>query len=490
MKILMVAPESVPFIKVGGLADAVGALTRSLSSRGHDIRIVLPKYHHLKHFESATTSENPYLRVQLGVEDAHARIWETEYPESSARVYFIEYEMFFGSGDVYCGPSGSELDNGYRFGFLSRAALDLCEHMQWFPDVVHCHDWTTGLVPAFLNTVDLNTNLGRAASVLTVHNLQHQGYCPESVLKYTGIPQTLFREDGFESYGQVNLLKGGLYHSTKITTVSPSYATEIQTDRYGCGLESVIRFRSADLIGVINGIDLLEWNPRTDPRIIENFSAEDLSGKAVCKTDLQQICGLEEDADSPLFVIVSRLYEQKGLDLLLGVADRLMEESSLQIAVVGTGDAGLEQAFVNLAKRYPKRFATMLEFDNTLAHKMIAGGDFLLMPSRFEPCGLSQMYAMQYGTLPLVRKTGGLIDSVRVCSKNWSEGNGFSFADIDANQFYQAVHTACRYFLENKAGIRAMQINSMTEDFSWTASAEQYERLYGWAMEARKGAFV
>ncbi len=490
MKILMVAPESVPFIKVGGLADAVGALTRSLSSRGHDVRIVLPKYHKLRHFESASPINNPYLRVRLGVEDAHAHIWETGYPESSARVYFIEYEMFFGSGDVYCGPSGSELDNGYRFGFLSRAALDLCEHLQWFPDVVHCHDWTTGLVPAFLNTVDLNTNLGRSASVLTVHNLQHQGYCPQSVLKYAGIPNSLFRKDGFESYGQVNLLKGGIYHSTKITTVSPSYAKEIQTDRYGCGLESVIRFRSADLIGVINGIDLLEWNPRTDSQIIENFSLDNLSGKAACKSDLQKLCKLEEDSDCPLFVIVSRLYEQKGLDLLIAVADRLMNETSLQIAVLGAGDAGLEEAFVNLAERYSKRFATVLEFDNTLAHKMIAGGDFLLMPSRFEPCGLSQMYAMQYGTIPVVRKTGGLKDSVRVCSENWADGNGFSFSEIDSGQLYETVHTACQYFFENKDGIRAMQEKGMTEDFSWTSSAEQYERLFHWAMEARQGAFA
>lgn len=490
MKILMVAPESVPFIKVGGLADAVGALSHSLSSRGHDVRIVLPKYHHLKHFESACPSEDPYLCVRLGVENAHAHIWETIYPDSSARVYFIEYEMFFGSGDVYCGPSGSELDNGYRFGFLSRAALDLCEHLQWFPDIVHCHDWTTGLVPAFLNTLDFNTNLGRAASVLTVHNLQHQGYCPENVLKYTGIPQSLFREDGFESYGQVNLLKGGLYHSTKITTVSPSYAAEIQTDRYGCGLESVIRFRSADLIGVINGIDLLEWNPRTDSNIHKNFSVDNLSGKAICKNDLQNICGLDEDADCPLFVIVSRLYEQKGLDLFIAVADRLMEETSMQVALVGTGETELEQAFLRLEKRYPRRFATMLEFDNALAHKMIAGGDFLLMPSRFEPCGLSQMYAMQYGTIPVVRETGGLIDSVRACPENWSEGTGFSFPKVDSDQLYQSVCTACQYFSKNKAGIRAMQINGMTEDFSWTVSAQQYEQLYAWAIEARGNAFV
>ena len=264
MKILMVAPEAVPFVKVGGLADVVGALTKELSDKGHDVRLVLPKYQHLKHFESAKLSKDSFMRVRMGVQDEYTRIWEAQYPDSKAQVYFFEYEAFFGSSSVYVGPSGNEADNGYRFSFFSRASLDFCYHMNWFPDVIHCHDWTTGLVPAFLNTSDYNETLGRAASVMTIHNLQHQGYCDRHVLRYAGIPQSLFRADGFESFGQVNLLKGGLYHSTKLTTVSPSYAKEIQTEEYGCGLDSVTRFRSPDLIGVINGIDGSEWNSETD----------------------------------------------------------------------------------------------------------------------------------------------------------------------------------------------------------------------------------
>ena len=307
MNILMVAPESVPFVKVGGLADAVGALAQALAKKGHDVRTVIPKYHNLKHFESANLLENPLMRVQLGEGDAYTRVWETTYSDSSARIYFLEYELFYGAGEVYCGPTGDEEDNGHRFAFLSRGALDLCNHLDWVPDIIHCHDWATGLVPAFLNTNDFNEPIGRAASVMTIHNLQHQGYCAQSVLNYSGLPENLFRQDGYEAHDKVNMLKGAIYHSTKISTVSPSYAKEIQTSEYGCGLDSVIRFRSADLIGVINGIDTTEWNPSTDPMIIENFSTEDLSGKSMCKKDLQSIYGLEEDEELPLFVVVSRL---------------------------------------------------------------------------------------------------------------------------------------------------------------------------------------
>ena len=486
----MVAPESVPYVKVGGLADAVGALAQALSKKGHDVRIVIPKYHSVQHFESANPIEDPLMRVQLGDQEAYTRVWETVYPDCSAKVYFLEYEMYFGSGDVYCGPSGLEEDNGFRFAFLSRGALDVCNHLKWMPDIIHCHDWATGLVPAFLNTNDFNTPLGRAASIMTIHNLQHQGYCHYSVLSYAGIPNSLYRQDGYESHGQVNMLKGSIYHSTKISTVSPSYAKEIQTKEFGCGLESVTRFRSPDLIGVINGIDTKEWNPSIDPLIIENYSLGDLSGKSKCKRDLQSIYGLEQNDEVPLFVVVSRLYEQKGLDLLLQISDRLMNETNLQIALVGTGDVHLENAFVHLSKVYPKRFSALLKFDNTLAHKTIAGGDYLLMPSRFEPCGLSQMYAMQYGTIPVVRCTGGLSDSVPVCPEDLSKGCGFNFSNIDAIEFMNVIVKASLCYTDDKATFLSMQANGMNTDFSWTASAEKYEALYGWAMDARKQAFV
>ena len=490
MNILMVAPESVPFVKVGGLADAVGSLAQALSNKGHDVRIVIPKYHNLKHFDSANLLEDPLMQVQLGMEDAYARVWETTYPDCSAKVYFLEYEMYFGSGDVYCGPSGVEEDNGFRFAFLSRGALDLCNHLTWVPDIIHCHDWAAGLVSAFLNTVEFNEPLGRAASIMTIHNLQHQGYCSQPVLNYSGLPSTLFRQDGYESHGKVNMLKGSIYHSTKISTVSPSYAKEIQTSEYGCGLELVTRFRSPDLIGVINGIDTAEWDPSTDPFIIENFSVGELEGKSKCKKDIQSIYGLDEDDGVPLFVVVSRLYDQKGLDLLLQISDRLMHETNIQIALVGTGDVKLENAFIHLSQKYPKRFSALIKFDNALAHQTIAGGDFLLMPSRFEPCGLSQMYAMQYGTIPIVRCTGGLGDTVPVCPEDWSKGCGFNFLNIDAIEFMNTIIQASKCYTEDKETFMSMQANGMKTDFSWNISAEKYEVLYGWAIDARKQAFA
>lgn len=490
MKILMVAPEAVPFVKVGGLADVVGALTKELSNKGHDVRLVLPKYHDLKHFESAQLTEDSFMRVRLGAQDEYTRIWELLYPDANAKVYFFEYEAFFGSKSVYKGPSGNEGENGYRFSFFSRAALDLCYHLNWFPDIIHCHDWTTGLVPAFLNTNDFNQTLGRAASVMTIHNLQHQGYCDRNVLRYAGLPQSLFKADGFESFGQVNLLKGALYHATKLTTVSPSYAKEIQTDAFGCGLEPVTCFRSPDLIGVINGIDTAEWDPNTDVYLgADTFSKKDISNKAVCKDRLQAQFNLKRDSDAPLAVVVSRLYEQKGLDLLLSIIDPLMHQTNLQLCILGTGDPEIENAFKYFSDSYTGRVSSVLAFDNALAHLCIAGGDFLLMPSRFEPCGLSQMYAMMYGTLPIVRSTGGLIDSVPVSSENWIEGCGFSFASLESSEFLKVILEALDIYNQNPEAFEQMRIRAMSLDFTWESSAKHYESIYQWASENRASAF-
>jgi len=489
MKILMVAPESVPFVKVGGLADVVGALSLALASKGHDVRLVLPKYPSLNHCESLELIEDASLQVHLGIQDAHTRVWTTQFPDSSARAYFLEYNLFFGSGSVYKGPSGDESDNGYRFSLLSKGALDLCNHLNWIPDIVHCHDWTTGMVPAFLNTDYFNQALGQAASVMTIHNLQHQGYFDPKLIQFSGLSKELFREDGFESCSQMNLLKGGLYHTTKLTTVSPSYAQEIQTEAYGCGLESVVRFRSADLIGVINGIDSIEWDPEKDATLASPFSADDLAGKIACKQQVQERYGLEENAELPLFAVVSRLYEQKGLDLLIAIIDRLMERTNIQIAILGTGEPDIEEAFRHYSNQYSQRISAVLEFDNALAHQTIAGSDFLLMPSRFEPCGLSQMYGMKYGTVPIVRSTGGLIDSVPVSPKDWSKGGGFSFESIDPEAFLEVILAAKNLYTQDKPGYKSMQLKGMKSDFTWELSASKYEEIYAWAKEARLNAF-
>ena len=485
----MVAPEAAPLVKVGGLADVVGALSKALDSRGHDVRILLPKYAGLKHAENAVPEEHPLI-VHLGGHEAYARLWQLPLPGSGVRVYLLEHNRFFDAPSVYTGPSGGDAANGQRFTFLSRASIDLCYHLDWIPDVIHCHDWPTGLVPVYLNTTERERPLGRAASVMTLHNMQHQGWFHRDLMDYAGLPGWVFKSDGLESVGELNMLKGGIYHSTKITTVSPTYAREIQAPEGGCGLQHLLRFRAGDLIGVINGVDLTEWNPAEDRLLPSRFTIDAMSGKKACKEALQSAFGLEGSAKLPLFSVVSRLVDQKGLDLLVAIADRLMQEMQLQIVVLGSGDPSLEAAFKDLSRRYAGRFGVFTGFDNELAHLTAAGADFLIMPSRFEPCGLSQMYAMLYGTPPIVRATGGLIDSVDLYLEGTELGTGFLFHDATPGALFDTIGWACSTYYDRPGELEKLRRNGMQKDFSWDRSAATYEAVYGWAMDARGAGFT
>ena len=490
MKILMVAPEAVPFVKVGGLADVVGSLAKALSQLNHDVRIIIPKYQclslhcefEIKHLDTVT--------VELGNSISKVRFFANDDEVTKVKTYFIENLDYFENSDVYHDFNGNDHNNGYRFAFFSRAALDLCNKVNWYPDIVHCHDWTTGLIPAYLNTKDFSKKLGRSASLMTIHNLQHQGYCEKDVLNYAGIPTALFREDGFESYGKVNLLKGGIYHSTKINTVSPTYSIEIQDDKSGFGLANVTRFRSSDLFGILNGIDTDEWDPERDNLIARNYSISDMSGKKCCKKELQKICKFRLDEKIPFYVVISRLYEQKGLDLLLNIVKPLVEKLNIQIAIVGTGDKKIEASFSEKALMYKDRFYVNLSFDNDMAHKMISGGDFIIMPSRFEPCGLSQMYAMRYGTIPIARNTGGLIDSVKFNPDILRESTGFKFENCDSQELFETISRSYNCFNDEYSTYEKIQKNCMKKDFSWFSSAEKYAELYESAINARKNAFI
>ena len=427
LKILMVTPEVVPFAKVGGLADVVGALSKVLNARGHDIRLVVPKYKGMQQIEAAKPLTEP-LVVQLGGHEAYARVWECKLPGSTVTCYLLEHNEYFDDEAVYGGgPSGDERQDGYRFTFLSRAAIDLCTFLSWTPDLLHCHDWPTGLTPVYLNTTDFNQPIGRAATLMTLHNMAHQGWFHSDLLDFAGLPQSVFRSDGLESLGQMNLLKGGIYHATKLSTVSPTYSREIQKPEQGCGLDHVLCFRSADLMGILNGIDGSEWDPATDSLLPAQFSNKDLAGKSVCKAELQNTFGLGVSATVPVFSVVSRLFSQKGIDLLATIANRLMDDMQIQIAILGTGETWLESVLADLARRYPGRFAVHLGFSHKRSHLIAAGSDFLIMPSRYEPCGLSQMYAMKYGTLPIVHATGGLKDSVEQYVEGDAKGTGFLF---------------------------------------------------------------
>ncbi|MFP4203986.1 MAG: glycogen synthase GlgA [Opitutales bacterium] len=486
-KILMVAPEVAPLVKVGGLADVVGALTKTLADRGHDVRVLLPKYQGLQGTEGAVPDERPLI-VRLGGHEAFARVWECPLPGSVARCHLLEYNRYFDGPSVYSAPFGPEEENGRRFAFLSRAAVELCYHLDWFPDIVHCHDWAAALTPVYLNTLETGTPMQGAASVLTLHNMQHQGCFSRHLIDFAGFPPEVFRPDGLESMGGVNFLKGGIFHATKITTVSPTYAGEIQEPTGGHGLHNILRFRTADLVGVINGIDKSEWNPSKDALIPACFSLNDMKGKEQCKSALQEAFGLSVESKTPVFVVVSRLVEQKGLDLLAASADRLMEGMHIQVAVLGSGEPGLEGSFRELAVRYPGRFATHIGFDNQLAHLAVAGGDFLIMPSRFEPCGLSQMYAMTYGTPPIVRATGGLIDSVECYIEGTGLGAGFVFHNATPEALHDTVGWACSTYYDRPEDMAALRRNGMDCDFSWDASASIYEDVYEKAVSERRAA--
>jgi starch synthase len=464
----------------------VGALPKELAALGHDVRIVCPAYGSVRVHSPRTAHPDP-LGVDVGTEAHWARTWETTLPATNIPVYLIEHDGFFARPEVYSGPYGSHGDNDLRFAFLSRAALTLCQQLDWTPDVVHGHDWTTGLVPVFLNTTLKDTPLGKTASVFTVHNLEHQGYADRRVIDFARIPHAEFRPDSLESVGAVNLMKAGLYHSTKLTTVSPTYAEEIKTPAGGWGLDDVLRFRAADLVGIVNGIDADAWNPATDKFLPAHYSAADLRGKAVCKTALQAKLGLAQDPHIAVFGVVARFASQKGLDLLAEALPHIMDRMHVQFAILGSGDPGLEHTFRWAASRYPGRVGVWIGYDNELSHLIQGGSDCFLVPSRSEPCGLTQLYAMRYGTVPLVRATGGLIDTVEQFVEGKGHGTGFLFKDATAPALYNTIGWACATYYDRPAEFARLRLNGMARDFSWKQSAAHYVDVYRWAVEARTG---
>ncbi|MDR2981216.1 MAG: glycogen synthase GlgA [Puniceicoccales bacterium] len=484
MKILMISPELAPYAKAGGLGDMVASLSKALAQMGHEVRICIPRYGSVNHDKTWTRYPNS-VAVHLDPRRTEfCSVWSAPFA-GGATVYFIEYDVFFGSDQIY----GERTDHGHRFGFQTLAALDFCLQDGWTPDIVHAHDWTAGLASVILNTTRRHTPVGKAASVFTVHNLQHQGLVNADVLNYLALPSWLLTPNNLECFGGVNLLKGALYHSTKITTVSPTYAHEIQTPQYGFGLDPVLLHRWNDLSGIVNGIDTDEWNPASDKYIPAHYTADDLSGKAQCKTALQQALGLEQDYGAPIFGIVARLYDQKGLDLLSDILPDLLSRARMQIALLGSGERWLEEHFLWLANKFPGKCGVRIGYDNALAHLIEAGSDFFLMPSSFEPCGLNQMYSMRYGTLPIVRATGGLADTVRPWITNPAKGTGILFADATSSALMDAIHRGLQLYFNYSGDFSQLRRNAMACDFSWGTSAKAYEAVYQDAIYTRKGAF-
>ena len=488
LNILFVVSECVPFAKTGGLADVAGALPAALADRGHDVRIVMPRYRVTKKHPARPLDQ--VLVVPVNGLDTYGGVLRAKLPRSpgevhlpgtaplpTATVYFLEHDHLFDRDGVYGDSNGDFGDNLARFTFLSRGALELCRLEGWTPDVVHVQDWPTSLVPVYLNTLYRDTPLGQAASVLTVHNLAYQGWFGQRDLGVTGLSWDTYLRGGLERSGGINLLQGGLVHATMVSTVSPRYASEIQTRDGGEGMDGLLRARG-DVVGILNGIDEDVWNPATDKHLAAHYSVKDMSGKARCKAALQREMGLPERPDVPLIGLVSRLVKQKGIDVFAEALDRLLAED-VQVVVLGSGESWAEGLFGRLS-RSTRHFRAYIGMNEPLSHRIEAGADLFVMPSRYEPCGLNQMYSQRYGTLPVVRAVGGLDDTVD------NHVTGFKFEELSASALAQCVEWALHVYRHEPEHFRAMQQRAMRKPQGWAHASRQYEAMFRLAMSRRK----
>ncbi|NJD91278.1 MAG: glycogen synthase, partial [Geobacter sp.] len=399
-------------------------------------------------------------------------------PDTDIPVYFIEHEGYFGRDGLYAHNNEEYPDNDRRYIFFSRASIELCKMIDFRPDLLHAHDWHTAAVPLMMNTCCRNdSHTAGAASVLTIHNMQYQGSFPPSAMNILGVGWDQFTFLGIEKDDRVNLLKGGIYNATMLSTVSRGYAAEIQTAEFGWGLEGVVRERRADLLGILNGVDYGEWAPETDRHIAANYSVDDLSGKAVCKADLQRVAGLPVRDDLPLIGIVSRMVKQKGIDFIAAALPKLLS-LDIQLVMLGEGEPWAHFYFGGEAAKHPDKMKVYIGYDDSLAHKIEAGADFFLMPSAFEPCGLNQMYSMRYGTLPIVRSTGGLDDSVENFDEQTLHGTGFKFKALTAGALFDTVGWAVHTWSNRKDAMLQLVRNAMNKRFTWEVAASGYEGLY------------
>ena len=475
MKILFVTSEMVPLASTGGLGDVAGSLPAALRRKGLDVRVVMPLYQTIK---QAYASELHFLRwsiIRLGWRTMYSGLFSMEV--NGVPVYLIDNDFYFGHDSLY-------IDYAFdieRFAFFQRAVLEaLGEPMGFEPDLLHLNDWQTGMIPVLLDAhykpLGFHSQL---QSLLTIHNLKHQGvHGREAVADLLDLPAAYMTEDRVLKDGVPNFLKAGIVFSNRVNTVSPTYSREIMTAHYGEGLDGLLTEHSWKVSGILNGIDVDLYNPQTDPEIAAHFSAKAwVRGKAACKKALQEELGLPKEARIPLFAMVTRLDPQKGMDLLFHILDEWLEES-IQFILLGTGDPSYEKEAQDAMERHPDRMRAIISYDRHLSRRIYAGADLFVMPSLFEPCGLSQMIAMRYGTLPLVRQTGGLADTVEAFNRYEGSGNGFGFANINAHELLFTAKEAARVYKEDQSGWRHMVQRAMTGDYAWSKSADSYAALY------------
>lgn len=481
MHIAFAASECVPFSKTGGLADIVGALPRALARLGHEVSVYVPRYRQTKLDDPQAVVSS----ITIPFDDKYRFCSVvTAGASGGIRYYFVDYPPYFDREALYGTPAGDYTDNAERYALFSRAVIEASKVLG-VPHIFHCHDWQTALIPIMLRTLYAeDPAFQETGTVFTIHNMGYQGLFPSEILPLLMLPWDLLTITKMEFFGQVNFLKGALVYSDFITTVSRKYSQEIQTTEYGFGLEGVLRGRSSTVSGIVNGVDYDEWSPQTDKFIAAKYSPQDLTGKQKCKQDLLNAFGVP-DADStlPVIGIVSRFAAQKGFDLIAQIMDRLAREKMI-VVVLGTGDKTYEDMFQRLQKQFPSKIAIKVAYDNAIAHKIEAGADMFLMPSRYEPCGLNQIYSLKYGTVPIVRATGGLDDTIEPWDARTGKGTGFKFTDYTGEALLATIKQALLAYRDQSSWQKLMR-NGMARDFSWGASAREYGKIYGRVRQMR-----
>jgi len=491
LKIVLATPEFFPLAKTGGLADVAGALSKALSGMGHDVTVFLPNYRPVQSKAVLKPVSVEPVRISIGAKEVEAGLKETNLPGNRVRILLIDCPAYYDRPELYKDPkTGTDYtDNDERFILYCRAVLEFLKRLDISPDVIHCNEWQTAPICAYLKTLSAQDSFfAKTGTLFSIHNLAYQGSFPKESFPKLGLPQELFYPmSPFEYYGKGNFLKSGIHYSDIINTVSETYAKEIQTAEYGCGLEGVLKSRSSDLYGIVNGVDYSEWSPEQDKLIPTKYDQNSLSKKRKNKQALFAECGFPtKRIDWPALGMIGRLVDQKGVDLLVEIAPSLLKKE-LVLIILGSGDARYEKILKELAKKYPDQLHVFITFDERLAHLIEAGCDIFLMPSKYEPCGLNQLYSLKYGTVPVVRKTGGLADTIQD-SNSTGNGTGFWFKEYNSKKLLHATERALEAYKDKKKW-ETIQKKGMSQDFSWDKAAKKYVELYQMA-KSKKGTLV
>jgi starch synthase len=485
MNILLASSEVHPYSKTGGLADMVGALGKALARAGHEARIVTPLYQGIRGRFPTMRRVDWQFNLPLGARQVQAELWSLEV-EKNLTIYFIDQTEFYQRAGLYHENNVSYPDNAERFIFFSKCVVNLARYLPWRPDIVHVNDWQAGLVPALILHQQRGEGWGNPPpACLTIHNLAYQGIFPAAAFALTNLPGEFFTINGAEFYGQLDCLKAGIAFANVITTVSPRYAREITTEEYGCELDGLLRQRQSRLFGILNGVDHEEWDTLHDPFLKHPYSATRLAGKQKNKIELQKELGLPVTADTPLFGTITRLAEQKGVDVQLGALEEMLS-AGIQFVLLGSGSPAFERGYHKLARRFPSQVAVRIGYDEGLSHRIEAGCDFYIMPSRFEPSGLNQMFSLRYGTIPIVRAVGGLDDSVIDFSQDTGRANGIKFSEYSARALAKAIRKALALY-QQPALLRQYRQKAMKTDFSWEQTVGEYLKVYQGAKRISSG---